>query len=130
MPISSTRVNNDKAANDNSYKGYLKRHQAALVNLIRDGNHSSETGIAFVEQVLNEWSEHFAQLPLEEATPEERSFWYTLYLMEQVAEDASYGAPECSYIAEMKAELLEMATLLEDCSDIPEGCWATRPNGD
>ena len=116
--------------NDNSYKGYLKRHQAALVNLIRDGTRSSETGIAFVEQVLNEWSEHFAQLPLEEATLEERSFWYALYLMEQVAEDAAYGAPECRYISEMKAELLEMATLLEDSSDIPEGCWATRPNGD
>lgn len=83
----------------------------------------------FVNQVMDEWFERFSEQTLPMATLPERAFWFTLYELEEVEELRMLSADD-PMLEFMEATLEQMRPILAAKRDIPDGSWATRPDGD
>ena len=108
------------------HQEFLKRRGKELIALIRNDEREPETGLGFVDDVLDEWTERFGETRLSRPTSVERSFWFALYLLEEIDETPGKN---CTYSEKQKSDLQLMAVVLRNNAALPEGCWATRPDG-
>jgi len=80
----------------------------------------------YVEQVLAAWSRQFAGRRLDAPTSRERSFWFALYLLEELTENRAQDPPD-PYEAILLQNLAEVRELLRNGQELPERYFASRP---
>jgi len=80
----------------------------------------------FVELVLEAWRKFAAANELDVPSPEERTFWHCLYLLEELNE-----YPDCKLVLPyeklMMQNLINAAECLKKRQGLPPGFFATRP---
>jgi len=82
--------------------------------------------LEFIDEVLNSWSEFAEGRELREPSPQERTFWFALYQLEELVE---YPALEHldPYEGILMQNLAKVRELLRDGGILPEGLYASRP---
>ena len=82
--------------------------------------------LEFVEEVLINWSKFFQGRELGEPSPQERTFWFALYQLEELVE---YPAAEQldPYEGILMQNLAEVREVLRDGGILPDGFYASRP---
>ena len=110
---------------------YLERHRTCLLKYL-DGEVPA-TGdeldsLGYVTVALDDWRERFGKLELPEPEPEERTFWFVLYQLEELTEYPAVGDPE-PYEAVLLQDLANARELLRKWRPLPPGLFATRPDG-
>jgi hypothetical protein len=114
----------------NAYDKFLTGHRTRLLDYLGRLDATTETeALSFVEHVLDVWHDRFDDSQLLPATQVERSFWYTLYLLEEYMEVRA-TAPREPMLAYMCQDLKAMRLVLKQGVDLPVGRFATRPDGD
>lgn len=91
-------------------------------------NAKEPSALDYVESVLMQWHEHFGHVALEEPDARERTFWFALYQLEDLAE---FPGPRIDpYEKIMMKNLVEVRELLRNRQPLPEKRFmATRPDG-
>jgi hypothetical protein len=113
------------------HERFVDRHRPVLLRYL-DGTAPVSTeepdALGYVERVLTEWRELFDESNIGEPTREERTFWYALYQLEELAELPS---PHSDPYEELLLEnLVEVRELLRNRQPLPEHRFmATRPDG-
>lgn len=111
---------------------FLQDHQPKLLRYL-DGkapvSPDEPTATDYVIQVLDEWSARFSGRELDPPTLRERTFWFALYLLEELVEYPPQGNP-LPYEGFLMRNLAEVADVLRNWQDLPEGYFATRPGED
>jgi hypothetical protein len=113
------------------HEGFLDRHRPVLLRYL-DGtaptSKEEPDALGYVESVLTEWHELFDGSKIGNPTAEERTFWYALYQLEELAELPS---PHSDPYEELLMEnLVEVRELLRNRQSLPEHRFmATRPDG-
>jgi hypothetical protein len=82
--------------------------------------------IGYVEEVLEDWADVGLEARRSDYRPGERVFWYSLYLMEELAE-LPRSADHDPYVASMRETLKEMRTCLARRADLPPRFDVCRP---
>jgi hypothetical protein len=84
--------------------------------------------LGYVESVLTAWQEVFGKSELTEPSPEERTFWFALYQLEELVETPN---PHIDPYEKLLMEnLVEVRELLRHRRSLPEHRFmATRPDG-
>lgn len=84
--------------------------------------------LSYVESVLAEWQEVFGKSALTGPSPEERTFWFALYQLEELVETSG---PHIDPYEKLLIEILvEGRELLRHRQPLPEQrLMATRPDG-
>jgi hypothetical protein len=84
--------------------------------------------LGYVESVLTAWQEVFGRSELTDPSPEERTFWFALYQLEELVEMPDpYIDP---YEKLLMENLVEVRELLRHRQSLPEHRFiATRPDG-
>jgi len=84
--------------------------------------------LSYVESVLAEWQEVFGKSALTGPSPEERTFWFALYQLEDLVETSG---PHIDPYEKLLMEILvESRELLRHRQPLPEHrLMATRPDG-
>lgn len=114
-----------------SYRRFLERHRPLLLRHLEGkppvwGREAA--ALAYVESVLTEWEERFRDVALPEADAVERTFWFALYQLEELAEQPN--ARSDPYVQYMMKGLLEVRELLRRNKPLPEWRFsASRPDG-
>lgn len=85
--------------------------------------------LEFVEQVLNEWSQTFGGRTLSAPCSSERTFWFALYQLEELAENPVQNELD-PYEGVLMQNLAQVRELLRDRRELPNGFYATRPGED
>jgi hypothetical protein len=112
------------------YKAFIERHRPILLRYL-DGvapeTAAEPAALDYVDAVIAEWGDRFGTVELAEPGLEERTFWYALYQLEELAE---LPHPHVDpYEAILMANLAEVRELLRDRQPLPPHFMATRPNG-
>jgi hypothetical protein len=107
-------------------------HQRPLLLRYIDGKAPGSVedpdALGYVEGVLKAWQEAFGQAELTNPSPEERTFWFALYLLEELVELS--GPHVDPYEKILMENLNEVGELLRHCRPLPEHRFmATRPDG-
>ena len=108
---------------------FLQRHRPKLLRYL-DGiapRLPDEPGpLEYVQQILDEWSRTLANRKLREPRLNERTFWFALYLLEELVEYPVRGQldPYERVLLEILADVRE---LLRVWGELPERYYATRP---
>ena len=91
-------------------------------------NDSSEQSgpLEFVDAVLNSWSNFAEGRLLGEPSPEERTFWFALYQLEDLVEYPATRQLD-PYEGILMQNLAKVRELLRDGGILPEGLDASRP---
>ncbi|MEX2126187.1 MAG: hypothetical protein WD795_20010 [Woeseia sp.] len=109
---------------------FIDRHRIVLLRYL-DGKapESAEDvdALSYVDAVLNEWHERFGTLQLAEPEWEERTFWFALYQLEELAELPGHQVDPYEKI--LMGDLAKVRELLRNRQPLPDGFMATRPNG-
>ena len=95
-----------------------------------DGIDSAPPGASrrYVDSVLTEWHERFDGSGLAPPDPEEQTFWFALYQLEDVTE--SHGPRTHPFVRDMMQTLVEVRELLRQRKPLPaQRFMATRPDG-
>jgi len=109
---------------------FLQRHRARLLqHLDGEAPAGEPEPLAYVDRVLEEWCARFADAALPEPTAEERTFWFALYQLEELAELPAAGEP-LPYEDMLRENLAHARECLREGGPLPAGFMATRPNGD
>ena len=108
---------------------FFSRHRTRLLRYL-DGEAPSATSdpgpLEYVDEVLNEWQNLFSNQTLTNPLPEERTFWYALYQLEDLVEfPVTRGLDP--YEGIMMRQLAVVRERLRDRSALPDGFFATRP---
>jgi hypothetical protein len=84
--------------------------------------------LGYVESVLTAWQEVFGKSELTDPSPEERTFWFALYQLEELVENP---CPHIDpYEKHLMENLVEVRELLRHRRALPEHRFmATRPDG-
>jgi hypothetical protein len=84
--------------------------------------------LGYVESVLTVWQEVFGKSELTDPSPEERTFWFALYQLEELVETSD---PHIDPYEKLLMEnLVEGRELLRHRQSLPEHrLMATRPDG-
>jgi hypothetical protein len=113
------------------HERFIDRHRLILQRYLDGKTPASEQepdALGYVESVLTEWQETFANSDLSDPSAVERTFWFALYLLEELVElPGSYIDP---YEKLMMTNLAEARELLRHRRSLPEHRFiATRPDG-
>lgn len=110
---------------------YLEHHRSRLLKYL-DGEAPATIdepdAQAYINIVLDEWHERFGEAELPEPEPEERTFWFALYQLEELTEFSSVGQPD-PYEAVLMKNLARVRELLRKWRPLPREFVATRPDG-
>lgn len=118
-------------ATTQDHEQFVDRHRPLLLRYL-DGKapESAEEAdaLGYVDRVLDEWHELFDDSEPADAKPEERTFWYALYQLEELAElPGPHVDPFKKFMME---NLVEVRELLRHRRPLPESRFlATRPDG-
>lgn len=85
--------------------------------------------LQFVDQVVGEWMRLFGGKKLPAPTRKERTFWYALYLFEEVREMPHAHRSDPWFDLQRK-NLDRMRELLRNNADLPPEFFASRPGED
>ena len=113
------------------HQSFVDRHRPVLLRYL-DGTAPASAeepdALGYVESVLTEWCELFDESKMGNPTPEERTFWYALYQLEELAElPIPHSDP---YEKLLMENLVEVRELLRNRQPLPEHRFmATRPDG-
>lgn len=111
---------------------FLRHYRLKLLAYL-DGTEPSspkELGpLDFVEHVLDEWSQIPPACKLGAPCPQERTFWFALYQLEELAENPVRGGVD-PYEGVLMRNLAQVRELLRDWRGLPDGFHATRPGED
>lgn len=111
---------------------FFRRHRTRLLRYL-DGEAPSAVGdpglLEYVDEVLNEWQNLFSNQTLAEPLPEERTFWYALYQLEELVEFPVTRRLD-PFEGIMMEQLAVVRERLRDRSRLPDGFFATRPGED
>lgn len=104
------------------YRQRLLRHLDASAKLLPD-----EPGpLEFVDEVLDAWSEFSRNRRLPAPGDRERTFWFTLYQLEELVQNPVVGRID-PYEAILMQNLAEAREALKQWRRLPNGLYATRP---
>lgn len=113
------------------YKRFLERHRSLLLRQLEDkapARGRECEALEYVDSVLTEWHERFGDAALPTTDAVERTFWYALYQLEELA--ARPDARSDPYVQHMMEVLTEVRELLRHNQPLPECRFiATRPDG-
>ncbi|MBD3649086.1 MAG: hypothetical protein HUJ31_16910 [Pseudomonadales bacterium] len=108
---------------------FLYRNREQLLRYL-DGKvprrRKDAAALQFVDQVVGEWSRLFGGRELPPPTRKERTFWYTLYLFEEIQE-MPRGHRTDPWFNLQKRNLDRLRELLRNNADLPPEFFATRP---
>ncbi len=91
-------------------------------------NAEQKNVLDYIESVLTEWEEQFRHDEIAVPDPRERTFWYALYQLEDLAETS--GPHMDPYEAFLMQNLVEVRGLLRNRQALPlHRFMATRPDG-
>ena len=113
------------------HERFIDRHRLMLLRYLdgtagRSGKEIDALG--YIDSVLAEWQEAFSNSELTGPSPEERTFWFAFYLLEDLVENP--GSKVDPYEKVMMENLIEVRELLRCRQSIAEhGYMAIRPNG-
>ena len=115
------------------HEQFLARHRPVLLRYL-DGTAPARASaeepdaLGYVERVLTEWHELFEDAELADPDPKERTFWYALYQLEELAE---LPGPHIDPFEKLLMEnLVEVRELLRHQQPLPDHRFmATRPDG-
>lgn len=120
-----------KEATDKDHERFIECHRLMLLRYL-DGTagrpDKESDALGYIDSVLEEWQEAFSRSELTGPSPQERTFWFALYLLEDLVENP--GSNIEPYEKVMMENLIEARELLRGRQAIAEhGHMATRPNG-
>ena len=108
---------------------FLQDHRQKLLRYV-DGKapiSPDDRGPAdYVQQVLDEWSRLFGGRALDVPCLRERTFWFSLYQLEDLVEKPAQGKLD-PYEAILLQSLAEVREILRGWQELPEKYYATRP---
>ena len=113
------------------HERFIDRHRLVLLRYL-DGTAPESADepdtLGYVESVLTAWQDNFGQSELADPSPEERTFWFTLYQLEELIEMSdSHIDP---YEKLLMENLVEVRELLRHRRTLPQHRFmATRPDG-
>ncbi|NOX70370.1 MAG: hypothetical protein GXP15_14365 [Gammaproteobacteria bacterium] len=120
-----------KEATDKDHERFIECHRLMLLRYL-DGTagrpDKEPDASGYIDSVLQEWQEAFSGSELTGPSPQERTFWFALYLLEDLVENP--GSNIEPYEKVMMENLIQARELLRGRQAIAEhGHMATRPNG-
>lgn len=110
---------------------FLEEHRVTLLRYL-DGKAPAKPGepdpLAYIQNVLDEWTALFYGRRLPQPSRRERAFWYALYQLEEL-ELAGVREGECvdPFEGMMMENLACVREVLRDGTDLPSQFFATRP---
>lgn len=113
------------------HERFLDRHRLNLLRYL-DGvapaSAEKPDALSYVDSVLTTWLERFGKSELADPSPEERTFWFALYQLEELVEiPGPYVDPYEKFLMEI---LIEARESLRHRRALPEHRFmATRPDG-
>ena len=120
-----------KEATDKDHDRFVECHRLMLLRYLdgKAGRSGKELdALGYIDSVLAEWQEAFSNSELTGPSPEERTFWFAFYLLEDLVENP--GSNVDPYEKVMMENLIEVRELLRGQQSIAEHRYmATRPNG-
>jgi hypothetical protein len=114
-----------------SHERFIERHRLILLRYL-DGTapqsvHEPDV-LGYIESVLTEWQEVFGNSAQKVPSAKERTFWFALYLLEEIVE--SPGPHIDSYEKRLMGNLVEAREMLRRRQLLPlHRFMATRPDG-
>jgi len=124
-------IGNPHQAATLDHERFIARHRLALLRYL-DGTAPASAGepdaLGYVDAVLTEWHELFYGSELADPSPEESTFWFTLYQLEELVElPGPHIEPYEQFLME---NLVDARELLRHGKPLPEHRFmATRPDG-
>jgi hypothetical protein len=126
-----TRIRERNEAGTKPHDRFIDRHRLVLLRYLdgtAPGSAEQPDALGFIEKVLTTWQELFGETELAVPSPEERTFWFTLYLLEELLEPSDRQI--CPYEEILMKNLVEVRELLRHRQPLPEHLFmATRPDG-
>jgi hypothetical protein len=114
---------------------FLRRYRDELLgrlNGVESGKlrtSGAPDSLQFVDEVIEAWEQLPVKARRSRVRPGERTFWYTLYKMEELAEFPSASEQLHPFEAMLLKELLLARQWLEARAELPQGRYASRPDG-
>ena len=126
-----TRIGEHNEACTTAHDRFIDRHRLVLLRYLdgtAPGSAEQPDALGFIEKVLSAWQELFGESELADPSPEERTFWFTLYLLEDLLETSDRQI--CPYEQLLMENLVEVRELLRRRRPLPgHRFMATRPDG-
>jgi hypothetical protein len=113
----------------NDIKSFLTAQQSKLLthaDQVVSGTANKSTLLEFVYSVLDEWSDFAAGRNLQQPDRKERTFWYALYTLEEIAEFPVLATPD-PFMELITDNLVRVAVVLSNWGELPMEFFATRP---
>ena len=118
-------------ATTRNHERFIDRHRLVLLRYLdgmAPGSAEEPEALGYVESVLTAWQEIFGKSELTDPGPEERTFWFALYQLEELVENS--GPHIDPYEKFLMENLVEVRELLRHRRSLPEHRFmATRPDG-
>ncbi len=110
---------------------FLAHYRSELLTLLDTGSTTNQSGdlLEFVDRVLDDWTRMAARNILKPPQPSERTFWFALYQLEEIAEQPATLNPD-PYLGMVMENLVMARELLREGRGLPDGYFATRPGED
>ena len=119
-------------------QGFYRRRRARVLEYLRGARPRTGDLAAheFVDRIHNEWRQQFATRELPDTDPVERTFWFALFLIEELElvrglpreQREPPSEPRFDFVkTELRYEMLVVADLLEDGEPLPPEHFASRP---
>lgn len=108
---------------------FLKKRQRKLLkhlDRVRASGKADWQAFEFVNRVLDEWSNFSGRRKLREPDWKERTFWYALYQLEEIAEFPTQGSMDPFQVM-MLRNLERVTEVLREWGELPAEFFATRP---
>lgn len=113
------------------HQQFINRHRPRLLRYLDAPARATAPGpdaLSYVDTVLTEWHEQFDLSELADPDARERTFWFALYQLEELAELKGPGIEPYKEI--LMQDLLQVRELLRHRQPLPEDRFmATRPDG-
>lgn len=113
------------------HERFVDRHRLVLLRYLEGtapGSAEEPDALGYVESVLKAWQEVFGKSDLADPSPQERTFWFALYQLEELVEMS--GPHIDPYEKLLMESLVEVRELLLHRRALPEHRFmATRPDG-
>lgn len=131
MPPKARSMEKRKDVTDLDHERFIERHRLKLLHYpdVAAGRSMDEVDeLACIENVLTEWQEVFGESELSEPSPQERTFWFGLYQLEELVELPGPNIDPFEKI--MLENLIKVRELLRHRQSLTgHGFMATRPDG-
>jgi hypothetical protein len=113
------------------HERFIDRHRLVLLRYLEGTAPKSAEepdALGYVESVLTAWQDVFGKSDLTDPSPEERTFWFALYQLEELVEMSGHHIDP--YEKLLMENLAEVRELLRHRRSLPEHRFmATRPDG-